>query len=75
MFALDLRWDLRLDVFQALVGWGEAVSGEEIAPDGAVKRAFGFRKYCRREVLEENVIDAEMLKRINFFRCLAREFV
>ncbi|CAK8992276.1 Potassium/sodium hyperpolarization-activated cyclic nucleotide-gated channel 4 [Durusdinium trenchii] len=26
------------------------------------------QKYCRREVLEENVIDAEMLKRINFFR-------
>lgn len=26
------------------------------------------QKYCRREVLEENVIDAEMLKRIDFFR-------
>ena len=29
------------------------------------------RKYCRREVLEENVIDAEMLKRIDFFRLSA----
>eukprot|EP00438_Fugacium_kawagutii_P011166 Skav227740 [mRNA] locus=scaffold3513:156910:158720:+ [translate_table: standard] len=26
------------------------------------------QKYCRREVLEENVIDEEMLKRIDFFR-------
>lgn len=30
-----------------------------------------LRKYCRREVLEENVIDAEMLKRIDFFRLSA----
>ena len=33
--------------------------------------SFRTRKFCRREVLEENVIDAEMLKRIDFFRTLA----
>mmetsp|Transcript_64273 Transcript_64273/g.103934 ORF Transcript_64273/g.103934 Transcript_64273/m.103934 type:complete len:273 (+) Transcript_64273:92-910(+) len=32
-------------------------------------------KYCRREVLEENVIDAEMLKRIDFFRSFGQSFL
>lgn len=38
---------------------------------GVAHSIFPPRKYCRREVLEENVIDAEMLKRIDFFRSLA----
>mmetsp|Transcript_10093 Transcript_10093/g.24392 ORF Transcript_10093/g.24392 Transcript_10093/m.24392 type:complete len:275 (+) Transcript_10093:55-879(+) len=32
-------------------------------------------KFCRREVLEENVIDAEMLKRIDFFRNFGPAFL
>eukprot|EP00437_Effrenium_voratum_P041613 CAMPEP_0181467476 /NCGR_PEP_ID=MMETSP1110-20121109/37000_1 /TAXON_ID=174948 /ORGANISM="Symbiodinium sp., Strain CCMP421" /LENGTH=262 /DNA_ID=CAMNT_0023592307 /DNA_START=30 /DNA_END=818 /DNA_ORIENTATION=- len=33
------------------------------------------QKYCRREVLEENVIDEEMLKRIDFFRNFGPTFL
>lgn len=32
-------------------------------------------RYCRREVLEENVLDVELLKRIEFFRSFGEEFL